>query len=116
MALVEISQANGRVPITIFRLRERIHLENFSKLENLVKDTYQAGTRNIIIDLEQSNSLTSIGLRAFVVIHKILAQDDNAKHLKVAGATTMIREIMQVTGISEFIDVYDTVEEAVASF
>jgi hypothetical protein len=55
-------------------------------------------------------------LRAFVVIHKIIAKDDNTNRLRVVGATTMIHEIMQVTGVTEFIDIYDTVDEAVASF
>jgi anti-anti-sigma factor len=116
MALVDISQVNGRVPVTIFRFRERIHLENVAELENLAKDAYNNGTRNLVIDLDHSNTLTSIGLRALVVIHKIMAQEDNTNHIKVAGATVMIHEIMEVTGISQFIDIYDTVEEAVASF
>jgi hypothetical protein len=34
----------------------------------------------------------------------------------VTGATTVMREIMQVTGISQFVDTYDTVDEAVAAF
>jgi len=116
MAVVEISQINGRVPVTIFRLRERIHLDNFAELENLAKDAYEMGTRNLVIDLENSNSLTSIGLRALVVIHKIMAKDDSSNRLRVAGATSMIHEIMEVTGIVGFIDIYDTVDEAVASF
>jgi anti-anti-sigma factor len=116
MALVQISQAQGRVPVTVFHIQERIHLENFSALEKLAKDAYENGTRNLVIDLSQTGTLTSIGLRALVVIHKILAKDTNGRHLKLAGATAIIREIMQVTGISEFIDVHDTVDEAVASF
>jgi len=116
MTVGEISQVNGRVPITILRLRERIDLDNFAELENLVKAAYEAGTRNLVIDLEQSNTLTSIGLRAFVVIHKIMAKDNNTNRLRVTGVTTMIHEIMEVTGILEFIDIYDTVDEAVASF
>jgi len=116
MAVGEISQVQGRVPVTILRLRERIDLDNFAELENLVKDAYEAGTRNLIIDLEQSNTLTSIGLRALVVIHKTMAKDDNTKRLRVTGVTTMISEIMEVTGIAAFIDIYDTVDEAVASF
>jgi anti-anti-sigma factor len=116
MTVAEISQVNGRVPVTILRLRERIHLDNFAELENLVKDAYEAGTRNLVIDLEQSNTLTSIGLRALVVIHKIMVKNDTSSRLRVTGATTMIHEIMEVTGIAQFIDIYDTVDEAIASF
>ena len=116
MALVKISQTHGRGPVTVFQLQERIHLGNFSELENIAKDAYERGTRNLVIDLSRTDSMTSIGLRALVVVHKILAKADNGKHLKIAGATTVMREIMQVTGISQFIDTCDTVDEAVASF
>jgi len=116
MALVEISQKQGRVPVTVFQLQERIHLGNFSELENTAKNVYEKGARNLIIDLSQTASMTSIGLRALVVVHKIFSKADNGKHLKVAGVTTVMREIMQMTGISQFIEVYDTVVEAAASF
>ena len=116
MIQVQISQMQDRVPVTVFQLQERIHLGNFSALETLAKDVYEKGTRNLVIDLSQTDSLTSIGLRALVVIHKLFSKNDNVKHLKISGATTVIREIMQVTGISQFIDIYDTVDEAVASF
>lgn len=116
MTLVEISKMQGRVPVTVFQLRERIHLGNFSELEMITRQAYEDGTRNLVIDLSRTETMTSIGLRALVVVHKILAGVDNGRHLKVAGATTVMREIMQVTGISQFIDVHDSVEEAVASF
>lgn len=116
MALVEISQSQGRISVTVFRLLERIHLGNFTELEDLTKKTFEEGTRNLVIDLSSTDTMTSIGLRSLVVVHKILARNDNGKHLKIAGATTVMREIMQVTGISQFIEVYDGVDEAVASF
>jgi anti-anti-sigma factor len=116
MALADISYQQGRVPVTVFRLRERIHLGNFAELESLVKQAYENGTRDAVIDLSQTDSMTSIGLRALIVIHRVLSQADQGKHLKIAGATTVIRELMQVTGVSQFIEVYETVEEAVASF
>ncbi len=116
MAVVEISQTQGRVPVTVFHLQERVHLGNFSELENMAQKAYENGTRNLVIDMSRTDSMTSIGLRALVVVHKILAKSDNGRHLKIAGATTVMREIMQVTGISQFIEIYDTVDEAAASF
>jgi len=116
MTLIKVSELQGHVPVTVFQLLERVHLGNFSELETMTKDAYEKGTRNLVIDLSQTDTLTSIGLRALVVIHKILAKESSGKHLKIAGATTVMREIMQVTGISQFIDIYDTVDEAAASF
>jgi anti-anti-sigma factor len=116
MTFVQISQKQGRVPVTVFQLQERIQLGNFSLLESTAREAYENGTRNLVVDVSRTDSMTSIGLRALVVIHKILAQGGPGKHLKVAGPTTVMREIMQVTGISQFIEAYDTVDEAVAAF
>lgn len=116
MALMAISQTQGRIHVTVFRLQERIHLDNFSELEHMAQKAYDDGMRNLVMDLSQVDTLTSIGLRAIVVVHKILAKSDNGKHLKLAGVTAVMREIMQVTGISQFIEIYDSLDEAVSSF
>ena len=71
--------------------------------------------RDLVIDLSQTPSLTSIGIRAIVIIHRLLSED-RGKHLKLAGAIIPIREMLGIAGITQFIEMYDTVDEAVASF
>jgi len=115
MGLVQVSQAEGRVPVTVFQLRDRVNLGNFAELEQTAKDSYDSGMRDLVIDLSQTPSLTSIGVRAIVVIHKMLATD-KTKHLKLAGPMPSIREMLQIAGITQFIEIYDTVDEALASF
>ncbi|MBN2115776.1 MAG: STAS domain-containing protein [Anaerolineales bacterium] len=115
MSLVKISQAQGRVPVTIFHLLERVTLENFAELEETVKEAYHNGTRDLVLDLSQAASLSSIGIRAIVISHKMLSAD-GGRHLKIAQPTDHIREILDVAGVTEYIEVYDTIAEAVASF
>lgn len=115
MDLVKITKVEGRVPITVFQLQDRVNLGNFSELEQTAKDAYEAGMRDLVIDLSQTPSLTSIGIRAIVVIHRLLSAD-KGKHLKLAGAIVPIREMLGIAGITQFIEMYDTVDEAVASF
>jgi len=115
MSLVHISQAQGRVPVTVFQLRDRVNLGNFAELEQEAKTAYDNGMRHLVIDLSQTSTLTSIGVRAIVVIHKMLSTDKE-KHLKLAAPTTSIHEVLQIAGITQFIDVHDTLDEAVASF
>ena len=115
MALVQISKVEGRVPVTIFQLQDRVNLGNFAELEQTAKDSYEAGMHDLIIDLSQTPSLTSIGVRAIVVIHRMLSADKE-KHLKLAGPIPYIREMLGIAGITQFIEIYDTVDEAVASF
>ena len=116
MTLVEISQKEGRVPVTIFQLQDRVNLGNFAELEQTAKDAYEKGMRDLVIDLSKSPSLTSIGVRALVVIHKMLSGNTGQKHLKLAGAIPYVREMLDVSGVTQYIEIYDTVDEAVASF
>lgn len=115
MGSFQISQAEGRVPITIFHLPDRVNLGNFGELEDSAKEAYNNGTRDLVIDLSHTTSLTSIGIRAIVVIHKMLAVD-GSKHLKIAAAMPYLREMLDVSGVTQYIEIYDTVEEAIASF
>ncbi len=115
MSVVKISQAQGRVPVTIFQLQDRVNLGNFAELEETAQKAYEEGTRDMVLDLSQTVSLTSIGIRAIVVIHKLLSTD-NSKHLKIANPMPYIREMLDISGVTQYIEIYNTVDEAVASF
>jgi anti-anti-sigma factor len=116
MALVKISHAQGTVPVTIFHILDRVNLGNFTELEKEAKDAYENGMRDLVIDLSKSESLTSIGIRALVIIHKMLSAEKSGSHLKLAGVRQSIVNILNIAGVTQFIEIYDTVEEAVASF
>ena len=115
MALVKVMQAQGNIPVTVFQIQDRVNLGNYKELEASAKEAYDNGMRDLVIDLSISDSLTSIGIRALVVIHKMLATD-KGKHLKLAGVSQPIREMLEVAGITQFIEIYDTVDEAVAAY
>jgi anti-anti-sigma factor len=115
MGLIQISQVQGRVAVTVFHLKDRINLGNFEELERAAKDSYANGMRHLVMDLTDTESLTSIGVRAIVIIHKMLSTD-NKNHLKLANPSTYIREMLDVSGVTQYVDIYDSVEEAVASF
>ena len=115
MGVVQISQAQGRVPVTIFRLQDRVNLGNFAELEETAKEEHARGMRDMVMDLGQTVSLTSIGIRAIVIIHKMLSTDGK-KHLKIANPAQYIREMLDISGVTQYIEIYNTVDEAVASF
>ena len=115
MSLVQVSQAQAHVPVTVFHLQDRIDLGNFAELEQIARDAYNNGMRNLVMDLGQTSLLSSIGVRALVVLHKILSMD-NGKHLKLANPNSSIRETLEISGVTEYIEIFDNVDEAVASF
>jgi anti-anti-sigma factor len=115
MGLVEISQTQGRIPVTIFQLHDRVNLGNYHQLEEAAKDAYNNGIRDIVIDLSQTPSLTSIGIRALIMVHKLLSED-RGKHLKLASPIPEIRDMLDISGVTQYVEIYDSVEDAVASF
>ena len=115
MGLVEISHVQGQPPVTIFHLQDRVNLGNFTELEELAKEAYNYGVRDLVIDLSKTPSMTSIGIRALMVIYKMLSPD-RGKHLKLAAATPEISEMLEIAGVTQNIELFPTVEEAVKSF
>ena len=118
MGLVKVSQAEGRVPVTIFELQDRVNLGNTAELEQAGKDAYANGARDLVIDISKVDSFTSAGIRALMVIYKLLAQDEGkkSKHVKLVSPTSYVREVLEISGVAESIEIYDTVDEAIASF
>ena len=96
-------------------LQDWVNLGNFAELEDTAKDAYDNGRRDMVMDLSQTVSLTSIGIRAIVVIHKLLSTD-GAPHLKIANPMLNIREMLDISGVTQYIESHNAVDEAVASF
>ena len=115
MALVQVSQTQGRIPVTVFHLQDRVNLGNFAQLEEAAREAYNTGTRDLVVDLSKTPSLTSIGVRALIIIHKMLSAD-RGKHLTLSGPAPEIRDMLDIAGVTQYIDIYNTVEDAVASF
>jgi anti-anti-sigma factor len=115
MALVEISHVQGHIPVTVFHLQDRVNLGNFAELEELAKEAYSYGVRDMVIDLSKTPSMTSIGIRALIVIYKMLSQD-GGRHLKLALATPEISEMLEIAGVTQHIEIFPNVEDAVRSF
>jgi anti-anti-sigma factor len=118
MGLVKVSQAEGRIPVTIFELQDRVNLGNTAGLEQAGKDAYANGTGDLVIDISKVDSFTSAGIRALLVIYKLLAGDEGkrSKHVKLVSPTKYVREVLEVSGVADSIEIYDTLEEAIASF
>lgn len=118
MSLVKVSQAEGRVPVTVFELQDRVNLGNTAQLEQAARDAYASGTRDLILDISKVDSFTSAGIRALLVIYKLLAGDEGRKsrHVKLVSPTPYVRQVLEVSGVADSIEIYDTREEAVASF
>ena len=118
MGLVKVSQAEGSLPVTVFELQDRVNLGNTAELEQAGKDAYASGTRDLVVDISKVDSFTSAGIRALLVLYKLLAGDDGqkSKHVKLVSPTSYVREVLEVSGVADSIEIYDTLDEAISSF
>jgi anti-anti-sigma factor len=118
MGLVIVSQSEGRVPVTVFELQDRVNLGNTAELEQVAREAYAGGTRDLVLDISKVDSFTSAGIRALLVIYKMFAGNEGrkSKHVKLVSPTSYVREVLEVAGVTDSIEIYDSLEKAIASF
>jgi hypothetical protein len=128
---ITVSQEQGRMPVTVFHVRGPVIEEE--QLQTRAKEAYDAGTRNLVIDLSEVPYMASPGLRALHYIFTMLrtaepGESDDAvrkgiasgtfksPHLKLVKPTRDVHEILKTTGYDMFLDIHKSVKDAVASF
>jgi anti-anti-sigma factor len=118
MKLVTVLEVQGKVPVTVLQLHDRVNLGNAAELEQAARQAFYAGGRDMVLDLSNAPSLTSAGIRSILFIHKLLSGGslDKTEHLKLVSPTPYVRDVLEIAGLLDTIAVYSTLDEAVASF
>jgi anti-anti-sigma factor len=118
MTIVLVSQAQGRVPVTVLQLQDRVNLGNTAELEQAARQAFAAGARDMVMDLSKAPSITSAGIRVMMIIHNLLSNNgkDKTRHLKLVSPTDYVRDVLDVTGLLDYLEVFPSLELAVASF
>ena len=128
---VTVSQAQGRVPVTIFRITGAV--TDNRELETRAQAAYDGGARNILLDLTEVPYMATAGLRALHAIFTLLRADTPAEsdattkagiaagtfvspHLKLLNPNAYVLEVLKVAGYDMFLEIHRDVNQAVASF
>jgi hypothetical protein len=130
---VIVSHEQARVPVTVFRVSGDINISTYEALQKRASEAYEAGARDLVIDLSQVNYISSAGIRSISAIFRMLrgteAQESPAAmekglrdgtfrspHLKLCGATGNVVEVLKLAGVDMFLEIHETLQEALASF
>jgi len=130
---ITVSQAQGRVPVTLFRLNGRANLGTIKQLEAKAREAVEAGTRNLLLDLSEAPSVTSAGLRAIHVIYTLLRDASpeagneaavpgpvegklKSPHLKLLNPSPDVLRVLEIAGYTLFLEIHDNLKDAIASF
>jgi hypothetical protein len=128
---VTVSQAQGRVPVTIFHVSGAV--TDNQELEARAKAAFDAGARDILVDLTDVPYMATAGLRALHAIFVLLRADtpeesDQATKSGIAAGTFMsphlkllkpnpdVLEVLKVAGYDMFLEIHRDMNQAVASF
>ncbi len=134
---LDISTVPGRVPVTVLHLRGDLDASNFEALIDEARQAHEAGARDMLLDLGEVRFLSSSGLVALQSIAALLRGEQAAdtregwgalhavsrdreaglqQHFKLLNPQPRVRHLLTTVGFQRFLQVFDDLEEAVASF
>ena len=134
---ISVSQAEGRVPVTVIKLDGQLDGQNFQELIAKSQELHSAGTRDFLLDLSDLTYISSAGL---VALHSLalLARGEEVpdmeggwaayrsmgrsseaglqKHVKLLNPRSEIMGVLDMVGFSSVFEIFTDREEAVKSF
>ncbi|MBN1428766.1 MAG: STAS domain-containing protein [Anaerolineae bacterium] len=99
---------------TLFTISGRIDSSNANQLGDALNARIDAGTLNIVVDLEKVDYLSSGGLRELVGALKRVKNDDG--DLRLCSLPPRIQDVLELAGLDALFQVFETQVLAVGSF
>lgn len=126
---IKSSQIQGSVSVSILHLSGHLHGDTENQLLDHARQSYEDGTRHLLIDLSDVDILTSAGLRTIHTIFKLFTPQSDVEimqqhgdepykspYLKLVCPNPKIYYVLNITGFLQNILIFNNMEEAVNSF
>jgi anti-anti-sigma factor len=132
---IKVSTENGRVPVTIIHMEGNLDSSTASQFQKKAEELIKSGAHHLLIDLTHSPYVSSAGFRVLNQIFKDLnslhpaanlsdadmkkgVSDGSYKspHLKLLNLSNQTRTVFTATGFDMYIEEYDDMKKAIASF
>jgi len=134
---ISVSQAQGRVPVTILKLDGQLDGQNFQELIAKAQELHSAGARDFLLDLSDVTYISSAGLVALHSValltrgeevpdmeggwaaYRSMGRSGEAglqKHVKLLNPRNEIMGVLDMVGFSNVFEIFTDREEAVKSF
>ena len=134
---ISVSQAAGRVPVTVIKLDGQLDGQNFQELITKAQELHSEGARDFLLDLSDLTYISSAGLVALHSValmargeelpdmeggwsaYRSMGRSGEAgvqKHVKLLNPRSEIISVLDMVGFSSVFEIYTDREEAVNSF
>ena len=133
---MSVDNDTGAAGVTVLRLEGDLDAASYESLIARGRELYDAGTRDLLVDMRGVGFMGSSGLVALHSVALILqglqppdpehgwaafhamsdGGGDDAQHLKVLGPQPSVLRALERTGMTRFIEVHDDEQAALRSF
>ena len=100
--------------VNVLSLQGKIDLANAGQLKTEVKTLLEGGKTRLHLDMQGVDFINSSGLGALVSIMKEIRVFKG--RLTMSGLAPYVNEIFEITQLSHVFEIFDTVENAQASY
>jgi len=134
---ITISQAQGRVPISVIAVDGKLDGQTYQELISNARNLYEAGARDILIDLTELTYISSAGLVALHIIALLLRGESlpdpehgwasiksidrgrdagMQKHIKLFNPQPEVNKVLEMVGFSQMFEIFSEREKAIQAF
>ena len=132
---IKISTQQGRVPITVLNIEGDIDSSTYEDLLAKARAIIKEGARYIVIDLSRAPYVSSAGLRTIhTIFHDLRAAHPEeglseeqmeravkagtykSPHLKLLNLSSGVKGVFEIGGFGRYIETFDDLQTAIASF
>ena len=98
--------------IRIFKLDGRLDSNTSPNLEKRLVDAIETGTKNMILDFEDLDYISSAGLRIILKTTKDLKNSEG--NLILCAMQDYVKEVFEIAGFDTFLPIVPTMDDAFA--
>ena len=135
---ISVSQKQGRVPVTVISIDGRLDGQNYQELIKKGQEVYNAGSRDILLDLTNLTYVSSAGMVAFHNLALMLrgetppspeqgwstyrsmgrssTDSGTQQHCKLYNPQTEVHRVLDMVGFTTIFEIFTDLDEAVKSF
>ena len=100
--------------VKIVKLSGKLDVNLSMSIESELEQLVDSGSNNIILELSGVEYLSSSGIRVLISIMRKIK--DNNGRLVLSYITDIIKKILKTVELEDLFEVYENVDEALASF
>lgn len=128
---INVTHGQGQGAVTVFDIEGEINAGTYEQLQAQAQNAFDAGSRNLLLDLTDVPFVSSAGIRALNTIFRLFQTDGESneaiasglrdgtfksRHLKLLSPNARVNEVLSIAGVDMFLEIHRDLDKALDSF